>query len=127
MCLLRDPGELGQRVPADRTELGSYAGLGDATEHELLELVSDLLDGLAHHGCAARYRAGAGRDPAHVHGQQTAVLAARQPGGVGSGAQRGPRAVHADHDQRWPVGPEFEVRRWRTHEIIVPTSMIATG
>src|SRR5260370_27558361 len=51
MRLLRDPGELGQRVPANRTELGSYADLGGAAEHQLLKLAGDLLEGLAHHGC----------------------------------------------------------------------------
>jgi transposase len=58
----------------------------------------------------------------YVHGQQAAALATRQAAGVSSGAQRGPRAVHADQDQRRAVGTGLEVRRWEAHQTIVPVS-----
>src|SRR5207244_1737455 len=68
---------------------------------------------------AAWRRAGAGWYPPYVHGQQAAALASRQAAGVSSGAQRGPRAVHADQDQRRAVGAELELGRRRTHLTIV--------
>src|SRR5271154_5964979 len=51
--LLCDPRELGQRVAANGAELDRYPGLGGAAEHQLPELASDLLEGLAHHRRAA--------------------------------------------------------------------------
>ena len=89
-CSDAPTGELGQRVPADRTELGRYPGLAGPAEHQLLEFVGDLLEGLVHHGGAAWRRGGAGWYPPDVHGQQAAALASRQAAGVRGGAQRGP-------------------------------------
>ena len=48
------------------------------------------LEGLAHQRRTARRRADTGRFPAHIHGQQAAILSAGKPAGVGGGAQRGP-------------------------------------
>ena len=63
---------------ADATFTGSSAPVSgpDAIE-KLLQLVSDLLERLAHHGRAARRCAGAGRYLADIHGQQAAALPAR--------------------------------------------------
>src|SRR4029077_20379281 len=88
----------------------------------LLELVSDLLEGLAHHERAAWRRADGGGYPPYVHGQQAAALASGEAAGESGGAQRCPRAVHADQDQRRAIGTELELGRWRTHLTIVPIS-----
>jgi hypothetical protein len=121
--LLRDPSELGQRVPP--TERNSAAIPVSAVRPSINCFSSSAICSNVSPITAAPPGAALalGRYLADMHGQQAATLPARKTAGVGGGAQRGPRAIHADQDQRRAVGTELDVGRWRTHRTIVPISM----
>ena len=113
VLLVGDGGELGHRVPADRSELSGDPGLGGPG-------TASAAPGHRRPGRGSRssppppagHHGGTGRYPADVHGQEPAALA----GGRGRRAQPAarsevPRAVDANQDQRRPVGTDLEIGR----------------